>query len=134
MQAIFSRLLNIQLDVYNKLTEEMILLIKLNDIQEYIDTSNSWMDIRYKIMLGEYENTIISKKAYKAIYAICKILNGCNNSIAILNNYTSTNFHTRFRWHHKNYLSILTKIRKNQIGKWIESKKLDIFINNYNEK
>ena len=92
------------------------------------------MDIRYKIKLGEYENTKISKKAYKTIYAIYKILNGCNNSIAILNNYTSTNFHTRFSRHHKNYLSILTKLRKNQIGKWIESKKLDIFINNYNEK
>ena len=114
-----------------KCPEEMLLSIKLNDIEEYMDTSSSIMHKRYKIKLGEYGNTIISKKAYIAIYAICKIINGWNKSIAILSNYTSSNFHTRFSRHHNNYLSILMKNRQKHNGEWIESNKLNEFLNNF---
>ena len=92
--------------------EEMLLSIRLIDIEEYMYTSSSLMHKSYKIKLGEYGNTIIPKKAHIAIYAICKIINEWNKSIAILNNYTSSNFHTRFSRHHKNYLSILMKNRQ----------------------
>ena len=41
--------------------EKMLLSLKLNDIWEYVDTSNSFKQNTYIIKLGEYENTQISK-------------------------------------------------------------------------
>ena len=114
--------------------EKMLLLLKLNDIWEYIDSSNSLIQNTYIIKIDEYENTLISKQAYKTIYAISKIINEWDSLKAMLNNYLSSNFHVRFSRYHKNCLSILTKFRQNQKGKWIESKKLNNLIKNFNKK
>ena len=110
--------------------EKMILSLKLNDIWEYVDNSNSLMHNKYIIKIGEYDNIQISKQAYNTIYAICKLIDGWDSSKAMLKNMTSSNFHTRFSRNHKNWLSRLRKFRKYQKGTWIESIKLNKFLNN----
>ena len=109
--------------------EIMILSLKLNDIWEYVDTTNSWMHNEYIIKLSEYDNIQISKQACNTIYEICKFINGLDSSKAMLKNLSSSNFHARFSRYHTNCLSILTKFRKYQKGKWIESIKLNKFLN-----
>ena len=109
--------------------EKMILSLKLNDIWEYLDTSNSLMHNEYIIKLGEYDNIQISKQAYNTIYEICKFIDGWDSSKAMLKNLSSSNFHTRISRYHTNCLSFLTKFRKYQKDKWIESKKLNVFLN-----
>ena len=94
--------------------EKMILSLKLNDICEYVDNSNSLMHNKYIIKIGEYDNIQISKQAYNTIYAICKLIDGWDSSKAMLKNMSTSNFHTRFSRNHKNWLSILRKFRKYQ--------------------
>ena len=91
-------------------SEKMLLSLKLSDIWEYIDTSDSLMHGTYVIRLSELENIWISKQAYKTINAICKIINERHSTVAMLNNYSSTNFYAGFSRHHTHYLSILKKI------------------------
>ena len=47
----------------------------------------------------------------------------------MLKNLSSSNFHARFSRYHRKSLSILTKFRKYQKGKWIELIKLNEFLN-----
>ena len=83
MQAPFSKVLNIQLDVCNKLFRKMILSLKLNGIWEYVDNSNRLMNNEYIIKISEYDNIQISKQAYNTIYVICKLINGWDSSKAM---------------------------------------------------
>ena len=114
-------------------SENILLSLKLTDILEYKDASYKIISEAYIIRLGEYKHVFISKQAYKAIYEICRIINRWDIFVALLNN-SSSNFHARFCRHHKNYLMILTKYRKYQKGKWIESKVLDKFLMEHRNK
>ena len=108
--------------------EKMILLLNLWHLR-ICGYKNSLMHNEYIIKLGEYDNIQLSKQAYNAIYEICKFINELDSSKAMLKNFSSSNFHTRFSRYHTNCLLILTKFRKYQKGKWIESIKLNEFLN-----
>ena len=128
MHALFSRLLNIQLDIYSKLPRRNAFIDKVKKTFKYIwilqtaycivDTYKAWRIWKYYYI----------KERLIKIHAKCKIINGWDTSITILNNYSSSSFMQDL----VGIIKIIYRYSRkkgNTKGDWIKSNKLNKNLN-----